>query len=154
MSVERFDFFRLLGEAAYRVQGAYDVFSKSAGIKSNMLWVLSALNDGEKHTQNQICWDWNFPKTTVNTLVKELEQIGYVVLNPVPGTKREMYVELTPEGKAYADTVLKPVYDAEEALFRQYFVGRDTDFVIELNRFSNTMKQFFITGEYKETEDR
>lgn len=150
--MERFAFYRLLGEAASRILGAYDVFSKSAGIKSNMLWLLSALNDGKKHTQNQICWDWNYSKTTVNTLVKELEKVGYVELIPVPGTKREMYVELTESGKAYADAILKPVYDAEEALFQKYFQDHDMEFVKDVNRFSNAMKMFFLTGDYEEED--
>ena len=151
--MERFTFFRLLGEAACRVSGAYDVFSKSAGIKSNMLWLLSALNDGQKHTQNQICWDWNYPKSTVNTLIKELEKDGMVRLSPIPGAKREMYVELTETGKTYADEVLQPVYEAEEALFQKYFKDHDMRFVKDLNRFSDAMKQFFTTGSYTEKEE-
>ena len=151
--MDRFSFYRLLGEAACRVNGAYDVFSKSTGIKSNMLWMLSALNDGKKHTQVQLSWDWNYPKTTVNTLVKELEEDGYVQFSPVPGAKREMYVELTESGTAYADEILRPVYEAEEALFQQYFSSHDTHFVQELNRFSNSMKLFFTTGKYEVWEE-
>ena len=149
--MDRFTFFRMLGEAVYRIDSAYDVFSKNAGIKANMLWLLSALNDGQTHTQSQICWDWNYPRTTVNTLVKELEQQGYVELIPVAGTRRELYIVLTDAGKAYADSILKPVYDAEEQLFERYSKEHGTDFVHQLNAFSNTMKTFFQTGN---NEDR
>jgi len=141
--MDRFSFYRLLGEAVYRIDGAYDAVSKNIGIKPNMLWLLSALNDGQKHTQSQICWDWNYPKTTVNTLVKELEKSGHVALSPVPGARRELYVELTEAGKVYADEILSTVYDAEEKLFRQYFRDHDMEFVHQLNEFSNAMKQFF-----------
>lgn len=151
--MERFSFFRLLGEAVYRIDGAYDVFSKSAGISSRMLWLLSALNDGKPHTQSQICWDWNYPRTTVNTLVKELERDGYVTLTPVPGTRRELYVELTKQGAVYAEQVLKPVYDAEQELFDRYFGERDSDFVLRLHQFSTAMKHFFTTGEYRDPEE-
>jgi len=146
--MDRFSFFRMLGEAVYRIDGAYDVCSKNAGVKPNMLWLLSALNDGQKHSQSQICWDWNYPRTTVNTLVKELEKSGYVVLNPVPGARRELYVELTDSGKAYADSILQNVYDAEDQLFKLYFRDHDMEFVKALNEFSNAMKQFFSTGHY------
>lgn len=148
--MNRFTFFRMLGEAVYRIDSAYDVFSKNAGIKANMLWLLSALNDGQTHTQSQICWDWNYPRTTVNTLVKELEQQGYVELIPVAGTRRELYIVLTDAGKAYADSILKPVYDAEEQLFERYSKEHGTDFVHQLNAFSNTMKTFFHTGNYED----
>lgn len=148
--MDRFSFFRLLGEAVYRIDGAYDVCSRNAGIKPNMLWLLSALNDGKKHSQSQICWDWNYPRTTVNTLVKELEKRGYVVLNPIPGTRRELYVELTADGKAYANQVLSRVYEAEEQLFQRYFSNHNMEFVHQLNEFSNVMKAFFTTGIYEE----
>ncbi len=151
--MDRFSFYRLLGEAVYRIDGAYDVFSKDAGIPPTMLWVLSAINDGKAHTQSQICWDWNFPRTTVNTQVKELQRLGYVTLRPVPGTRRELYVELTAAGKEYADQVLAPVYAAEEELFQRYFQGREPQFVAELNRFATVMKEFFMTGTYHEQEE-
>lgn len=150
--MNRFAFFRSLGEAVYRIDGAYSVFSRSAGIKPNMLWLLSALNDGQKHTQCQICWDWNFPKTTVNTLIKELERLNYVSLSPVPGSKRELYAELTEEGKAYAERVLAPVYAAEEALYNSYFSDHGTEFVDELNQFSAAMKLYFTRDEGKADE--
>ena len=149
--MDRFAFFRMLGEAVYRIDSAYDVFSKNAGIKANMLWLLSALNDGQKHTQSQICWDWNYPRTTVNTLVKELEQQGYVELIPVAGTRRELYIELTEEGQAYANSILNKVYEAEEELFERYSRDHDTEFVNQLNKFSNIMKSFFYTGNYEES---
>lgn len=151
--MERYDFFRQLGKAVYQIDGAYSVFSKNAKIKPNMLWLLSALNDGQAHTQSQICWDWNFPRTTVNTLVKELEKSGQVTLRPVPGTRRELYVELTPSGKAYAGEVLHSVYEMEERLFQRYFAEHDTAFVEDLHRFALAMKQYFLTGDYDEQEE-
>ena len=89
----------------------------------------------------------------MNTLVKELEKSGQVTLRPVPGTRRELYVELTPSGKAYANEVLRPVYEMEERLFRRYFAEHDTAFVEDLHRFALAMKQFFLTGDYDEQED-
>lgn len=151
--MDRYLFFRLLGEAVYRIDGAYDVFSKNAEISSGKLWLLSALNDGKAHTQSQICWDWNYPRSTVNTLVKELERDGHVTLTHVPGTRRELYVALTEQGKVYADRILEPVYQAEEALFQRYFGETDCDFVWELHRFSTAMKHFFATGDDCEPEE-
>ena len=151
--MDRFSFFRMLGEAVYRIDGAYAVCSRQAGVSPNLLWLISALNDGKRHTQSQICWDWNYPRTTVNTLVKELEKNGYVVQTRVPGCRRELYVELTKFGKEYASQLLKPVYDLEERLFRIYFSDSDPSFVVELNRFSEAMKKFFTSaGDSGKTE--
>lgn len=151
--MDRFTFYRMLGEAVYRIDGAYSVFSKRAGVSANMLWLISALNDGKPHTQSQLCWDWNYPRTTVNTLVKELEKKGYVALSPVPGTRRELYVVLTPSGREFAEEILRPVYEAEEALFQSYFGEASPEFVGELNRFSAAMKTYFTT-EREEKEDK
>lgn len=151
--MDRYTFFRKLGVANCRIGGAYDVFSKSCGVKPNLLWLVSALNDGQQHTQSQICFDWGFHRTTVNTLVKQLEADGMVRLNPVPGSRRELFVELTEAGKDYADAILQPVYAAEEQLFQKYFGDRSEEFVEDLERFSSVMKRYFVTGEYAEHED-
>lgn len=71
-----------------------------------------------------------------------------MTLSPVPGARRELYVELTETGKSYADQILKSVYEAEEQLFQLYFRDHDMAFVKSLNDFSNAMKQFFSTGRY------
>ena len=84
--------------------------------------------------------------------MKELEQQGYVELIPVAGTRRELYVKLTEQGQAYADQVLKPVYDAEQELYEKYFEKYDTSFVVQLHQFSTAMKQYFATGEYEDPE--
>jgi len=136
-------FYKILGEAIYRIDGAYDVFAKNSKVTSNMLWLLCALRDGEQHSQCQICRDWHFPRTTVNTLVKELEEKGFLQLEPIPGCKREMNISLTEAGKAYAAEIVAPVWDAEDALFQQFFGDRDLSFVHELHAFADAMEEFF-----------
>lgn len=63
------------------------------------MWILYALNDGKNHTQREICIDGGLPKSTVNTVVSEMKQNGYVVLEPIKGKRREMAVLLTEKGK-------------------------------------------------------
>ena len=81
--MERYAFFRQLGKAVYGIDAAYGVFSKNAQIKPNMLWLLSALNDGEGHTQKQICWDWGLWH---RVLFQPEQQLPF---QPVPGTGAE-----------------------------------------------------------------
>ena len=87
----------------------------------------------------------------MNTLIKELEKCGFVVQSPIPGERRELSVTLTEAGRDYANEVLKPVYEAEERLFRLYFKDKDPEFVQELFRFSGVMHRYFTTGEFEET---
>ena len=75
--------------AVTRVDGAYYYFSKKLGMKENVLTLLYALDDGEQHSQKQICQDWLIPKTTLNTSVKELVKYGYVTLKPAEVTSEK-----------------------------------------------------------------
>ena len=106
--------------------------------------------------------DWNFTirglsaickegVESIGTALKELEKGGFVVQSPIPGERRELSVMLTEAGRDYANEVLKPVYEAEERLFRLYFKDKDPEFVQELFRFSGVMHRYFTTGEFEET---
>lgn len=79
--------------------------------------MLYALNDGNFHTQIEICKDWELPRTTVNTVVKEIERNGYIDLIPIKGKRREMNIVLTNLGKAYAEDVLSELYEIEAKVY-------------------------------------
>ena len=106
-------FFYDFGRALYHVDSFYDEFAKQSNVSSALLWVLYALNDGNSHTQIEISNDWELPKTTVNTVIKEIQKNGYVDLIPIKGKRREMSIVLTESGKKYADRVLADLYKKE-----------------------------------------
>lgn len=68
--------------AINKIDGVYYYFAKKMGINENTLAVLYALDDGQPHSQKQICRQWLIPKTTISTIIKELIDIGYVNLVP------------------------------------------------------------------------
>ena len=111
-------FFYEFGREFYKIDAYYAQFAKKSGVPPRLLWVLYALNDGEVHTQKEICDTWILPRTTVNTVVKELKEQGYVILTPIKGKKREMNVVLTDAGKVYANEKLKRLYEIEERVFQ------------------------------------
>jgi DNA-binding MarR family transcriptional regulator len=75
-------------------------------------------NDGNPHTQIEISNDWELPKTTVNTVIKDIQKDGYVELVPIKGKRREMSIILTESGKAFADNVLSNLYKKEAEVFK------------------------------------
>lgn len=85
----------------------------------NLLWILYALNDGGQYSQKQICKNWSIPKSSVNTVIKDLEAKNYVELNPIPGKRREMAISLTKSGKEYANAALKDIYQKEKKAFKK-----------------------------------
>lgn len=111
-------FFYDFGRALYHVDSFYDDFAKKSNVSSALLWVLYALNDGNSHTQIEISNDWELPKTTVNTVIKDIQQNGYVELIPIKGKRREMSIVLTESGKNYADSILSDLYKKEAEVYK------------------------------------
>ena len=111
-------FFYDFGRALYHVDSYYDEFAKQSNVSSALLWVLYALNDGKPHTQIEISNDWELPKTTVNTVIKEIQKDGYVELVPIKGKRREMSIVLTENGKKFADNVLFDLYKKEAEAYK------------------------------------
>ncbi len=114
------NFFYRLGKLVYRLDGVYDEYGRNFHIGSpNLLWILYALNDGERHSQKQICEDWAIPRSTANTIIKDLESKNYVALSQIKGERRELLVSLTPRGKKYADGILSDLYRREDEIYSE-----------------------------------
>ena len=79
--------------------------------------MLYALNDNKEHTQIEIIRSWDLPKSTVNTIIKDLESKNMLTLIPIKGKRREMTIVLTNNGQAYANKILKDLYKIEAELF-------------------------------------
>ena len=63
-----------------RIDGLYYMASRKLGVKDNTLLLFYVLNDGKVHSQKEICEEWLIPRTTINTVVKEAVNKGYVRL--------------------------------------------------------------------------
>ena len=132
-------FFYDFGRAIYHVDSFYDEFAKRSNVSSALLWVLYALNDGKSHTQVEISTDWELPKTTVNTVIKEIQQKEYIELIPIKGKRREMAIVLTESGKEYADSVLSELYKKEATVYQTLNL-KDSAIVDELEKIVNILK--------------
>lgn len=112
-------FFYQLGKLVYQIDGVYEIYGRNCRVSSNLLWILYALNDGERHSQKQICEDWAIPRSTANTIIKDLESKNYIALSQIKGERRELLVSLTQSGKQYADDVLSDLYRREKEIYRE-----------------------------------
>ncbi len=113
-------FFYRLGKLVYQIDGVYEQYGKNCDLASpNLLWIIYALNDGKRHSQKQICDDWDIPRSTANTIIKDLESKNYIVLSPIEGERRELLVSLTPSGKEYADRTLSDLYRREKKIYSE-----------------------------------
>ena len=126
---------RRLSKAACALDGIYWYIAKASGVKENLLWLLYALDDEEVHTQKQICEEWLFPKTTINTLIKECQGAGYIDLRPIPGRGRELAICLTDAGRAYTRKALGMMYDIEDAALAEALRDCSPSFIGDFERF-------------------
>ena len=133
------EFFYDFGRALYHVDSFYDEFAKQSNVSSALLWVLYALNDGNPHTQIEISNDWELPKTTVNTVIKEIQKDGYVELVPIKGKRREMSIVLTESGKKFADNVLSDLYKKEAEVFKS-LSSEEQEIVKVLEKLARKLK--------------
>lgn len=132
-------FFYDFGRALYNVDSFYDEFAKQSNISSALLWVLYALNDGKSHTQIEISNDWKLPKTTVNTVIKEIQKDGYVELVPIKGKRREMSIVLTESGKKFANNVLSDLYKKEAETYKALSI-EEQEIVVILEKLARKLK--------------
>ena len=129
---------RRLTLAMSRMDGAYYYFARKSGLKENLLTLLYALDDGKPHSQKEVCEDWLIPKTTINTIVRELVTQGYATLLSSEGT-REKTICLTGSGRAYAREALRVVHEAEQAALARALQRHPPAFIDALEDFSNCL---------------
>lgn len=126
--------------ALNQIDGIYYQMARAVGTKDNLLVLMYALDDGAAHTQKQICQQWLMPKTTLNTVVKECVEAGYIQLER---HFREKTIQLTPAGKIYAKGLLEPLYAAEERAMESVLECHSPVFVEALERFAGTLQAEF-----------
>ena len=143
MPDEGYETMRRLVEAINRIDGSYYFFARSLGVKENALALLYALDDGRAHLQARISEEWLIPKTTVNTIVKEMARAGYVRLEAGEDA-REKALRLTEQGQAYARDVLRTVYEAERQALRETLQAYPPEFVQALDYFSQRLHAAYL----------
>lgn len=142
-----------LALAENRVDEAYYQCARRMGAGDNELALLYALDDGRAHTQKQLADEWLIPKTTINTNVRELKQAGLVELCAMPHS-REKAVRLTEKGKAFAEEVLKQVYEVERRAIEATLKRYSREFVDAMDCFADALCEGFDreAGEHPDGE--
>ena len=104
---------RRLVAACIKSDGAYYRWARQSKVTLHTLDVLYALDDGQPHSQKQVCEEWALPKTTVNTVVNACRKAGYITLEDMPDQPRQRRLCLTEAGRAYARETLAELHELE-----------------------------------------
>lgn len=123
-----------------RIDGLWYRLARKSRRKVNTLSLLLALDDGKARTQSQICEEWIIPKTTINTIVKECLQLGYIELSKSKSAKEKL-VSLTPKGQAYAQESLQLFYQTENAAMEKTLKHYSAEFISVLQEYSENLKE-------------
>ncbi|HZB31635.1 MAG TPA: MarR family transcriptional regulator [Streptosporangiaceae bacterium] len=83
------------------------------GINGRHLAVLSVLAGGELLSQQEAARLLAIDRTTIVTLIDELERMRIVARHPHPGDRRNNVVDLTDEGRALFDKARRAAEEAE-----------------------------------------
>ena len=123
------EFFYKFGVSLYKIDMYYSEYAKKSEIKENEMWILYALNDMKEHGQKEISKTWEIPRSTINTITKDLENRKIIELKKIEGERRELIVKLTDKGKEYTDRVLKDLYEMEKRVFDR--ISKKSDQILE-----------------------
>lgn len=138
--------------AASAADGAYYRWAKRTHVTWHTLDLLYALDDGQPHSQKQICEEWGMPKTTVNTVVKDCRKAGWITLEPMPNYPRQRQLCLTAAGRACARDALEDLYAAEQAAMADAVRRFGPEFVDAVEFFCARFREF-IDANLSEKEE-
>jgi len=129
--------------ALYNIDEVYYVSEKKKRLSDAELCIMYALDDGQPHSQKEICDEWLVPKTTVNTITKKWEAQGYLTLTPIPGKRREMHIMLTDAGRDYAKSFMGFLYRAEDTAMKKTLEKYSDEFIEAIEFFGASLKEAF-----------
>lgn len=130
--------------ALNKIDGLYGLFAKRLGTNGNHLALFYALDDGKPHSQKQICDEWLIPRTTINTIVREYVEKGYIALLHTDHS-REKRILLTDSGRKYAQQLLQKIYNAEESAMADTITAFDNGFIAAVEQFADSL-QHYVPG--------
>ena len=146
---------RKLVNATNVIDHAYLVKGRSMALKPNIVVLFYALANEENLSQSQLHHQWLLPLSTINTIVTECRNAGYIFLEPIPGKRRECYLRLTGKGRKFADIILSEIHAAEEYAMRKTAEKFSVpDFVEALDFYAETFHHALKLNADERDDDR
>lgn len=133
--------------ALNKIDEIYLAGEQNSPVSDEELCMMYALDDGQPHSQRDICMEWMLKKSTVNTIVKRWSSEGYITMQPIPGKRREMQILLTDSGKTYISAFLAPFYRAEEMALEKTLDKYPEEFISAVEFFGQALKDAFAQNE-------
>lgn len=123
-----------------RMDGIYYRLAREIGMKDNTLSLYYALSDGKPHSQKEICEEWLIPRTTINTIVRECVEQGYVRLEKEMHGKEKQLL-LTDCGRHRVNSLMKDLFVLERAAFDSTVEQYGSEFVCAFHYFTDQLER-------------
>ena len=105
----------IINQKIKELNALYRAAAINSGISDGEISIWSLLLCSEKEYSQQDLADILYlPKQTVNSIILNLVKKRFVFLEHVPGTRNRKVVRLTKEGRAYGESRVMWIFQAEE----------------------------------------
>ncbi|CUX24928.1 Sugar-specific transcriptional regulator TrmB [Clostridium sp. C105KSO15] len=105
-----------INEKLSRIRNIYARWAQKRNLSFTTMQVLHLLLVDGSLTQYQICERYEIPRQSVNNVVNNLKDIGYITLDVKDNNRREKLIVLTNEGLEYSKALFDPLFEIQESL--------------------------------------
>lgn len=104
----------LFNQLYKEIDEIYHIYAKEHNLSDSALWLFYSLYESKGPlTQTALCADWHYPPQTINSLLKKMEQQGYLTLSPAGVNRKTKVILLTKRGRTLMEQVITPLVLAE-----------------------------------------
>ena len=115
MNIEIKNRIDIINQKIKELNALYRAAAIKSGISDGEISIWSLLLCSEKdYSQQDLADILYLPKQTVNSIISNLVKKRFVFLEHVPGTRNRKVVRLTKEGRAYGESRVMWIFQAEE----------------------------------------
>lgn len=128
-------------EAIRKVDRAYEIWAISHGLTLYEMQIYYVFLKIEKPviTQKDLCMELDAPKTSINSIIKKQLNAGYIEMNINPQNRREKVLSLTESGRAFAEKLIRPLFQYEEEAVGMLDDNEVESAIIIQNRFADIL---------------
>jgi MarR family transcriptional regulator for hemolysin len=117
----------------------YEAAVAELGLSVNGLMVLVVLNDEGSTTQTQLVQRMGIDKSTMVSIVDELEDSGFVERRRAKDDRRTVPIHVTAEGEVVAGKAAKVTDVSNATVFSDFTAAERSEFTRYLARLADTM---------------
>lgn len=126
-----------LSAAMAKIDEAYHSIAQKHGLSYKALMLFYCIVESENLTQKQVCDSLYLSKSTVHTMLLDLQKREYLAL--ISGNnKKEKFIVFTEKGQKLADAILEDTDILENAVLQYYGLEKSQYYVQEAEHIADT----------------